>query len=91
MNTARTNLEPQQQNSQVGPAEETPSRTAAHMASIAGTITSQISGSLEDRSSKAQKIASKSRFDQRAAKDLATKKRKKMAHRRRLRASHTKG
>ena len=85
METAETNRESQQEKNQVGPTEQPSSRTAAQ------TTSAQISGSLGERNNDAQKGASKYLSDKRAAKNLANKKRKKMAHRRTLRASHTKG
>jgi hypothetical protein len=91
METAEINRESQQEKNHVAATEETSSRTAAHAASAAETITSKISGSLGERNSDPQKSASKYVSDKRAARHLANKKRKKMAHRRTLRASHTKG
>jgi hypothetical protein len=90
METAKINHESQEENNHM-PTEEASSRTAAHGSPAAETTTAQISGSLGERNSNAQKGASKYLWDQRAAKHLAAKKRKKMAHRRSLRASHTKG
>lgn len=87
MNTAGTNREPQQQNNQVPLAVE----TTGPAASTAEPLPSQKSVSLQDRSRDTLKSASKYLFGQSTAKDLATKKKKKMAHRRSLRASHTKG
>jgi hypothetical protein len=91
METAEINRESQQEKNHVALTEETSSRTAAHAASGAETNTSPKSGSLGERNSDAQKTASKYLSDKGAAKNLANKKRKKMAHRRTLRASHTKG
>ena len=91
METAGINRESQQEKSHVAPTEETSSRTAADGASTAQATTAQTSGSLGERNSDAQKSAGKYLSDKRAAKNLANKKRKKMAHRRTLRASHTKG
>ena len=90
METAEINHESQEENNQM-PTEEASSRTAADGSPAAETTTAPISGSSGERNSNAQKGASKYLRDQRAAKQLAAKKRKKMAHRRTLRASHTKG
>ncbi|HKR30424.1 MAG TPA: hypothetical protein VJT08_08100 [Terriglobales bacterium] len=91
METVEINRKAQQEKGHVAPTEETSSRTAAGGASTAQTTTTQTSGSLGERKTDAQKSTSKYLSDKRAAKNLANKKRKKMAHRRTLRASHTKG
>jgi hypothetical protein len=91
MDTAEVNRESQQEKNQVAPTEETSSRAAGHAVSAAETITSRIGGSLGERDGDARKSTGKYLSDKHAAKHLATKKRKKMAHRRTLRASHTKG
>jgi hypothetical protein len=91
METAEINRESQQEKKQVAPTEETSSQAAAHPGSASETITSKIGSSLAERGSDARKSTGKYLSDKHAAKHLATKKRKKMAHRRTLRASHTKG
>jgi hypothetical protein len=92
MDNAETNRESQQEKIHLVSTENTPSQSAARTANSAGeTISSRIGGSSGERDSDPQKNPIKHLSDKRTARDLASKKRKKMAHRRTLRASHAKG